>query len=191
MLLTTRLFREFVMVTTRLYAADDLLAIANSAQDFELIEGELIPTAPTDYEQGSLQVRISSLVYDHARANDLGEVVTEAGFILGRNPDTVLAPDVAFVPIAKVPKQRADFAELAPDLVVESISLGNSPAEIERKLVIYLQAGVRAVWIVYPRARQVVAHGPDLPPKRCGESDSVDGGDVLPGLSIPVAEICS
>lgn len=109
--------------------------------------------------------------------------------MLLRAPDTVLAPDVAFIAGERWPAETSGFVELAPDLAVEIVSPSNSPGEIERKVAIYLRAGVRSVWVVYPTERQVVVHMPSHPPAVFREGDQIDGGEVLPGLSLPVAEI--
>lgn len=177
------------MVLTRLYTAEDLEKLATDEEDFELIEGVLVPMVPPNFGHADLQLAVGTLLRTHASEHGLGRVVGEAGFLLQREPETVLAPDVAFVVSERLPVKSSGFVELAPDLVVEILSPGNSPGEIERKVAIYLRSGVRSVWIVYPIERQIVVHQPSHPPSVFGERDQIDGGDVLPGLSLPVAEI--
>lgn len=177
------------MVTTQLHTAEDLLAIDTKETACELIEGELVPMVPPNLEHADLQGTILFLLKLHTRENDLGHVVGEAGFVLWRNPDTVLAPDIAFITKERWPDTTTGFGELAPDLAVEIVSPGNTTGELARKIGIYLDAGVRTVWIVYPRERQVVVHGPDGPPRVFSEGDQVDGGEVMPGLSLSVTDL--
>jgi len=175
------------MVLTRLYTAEDLEKLTAREEDFELIEGVLVPMPLSNFGHADVQGEVLVLLRSYVKKQGLGKVVPEAGFTLRRDPDTVLAPDVAFLAVERLPEKTSGFAELAPDLAVEIISPSNSPGEIERKVAIYLQSGVRAIWVVYPNERQVVVHTPDHAPKVFGEGDHLDGGDVLPGLSLPVS----
>ena len=177
------------MVLTQLHTAEDLERLAADDEDFELVEGVLVSMSPSSFGHADVQMTIGALLRAHVTDHGLGKVVGEAGFLLRREPDTVLAPDVAFVAAERLPKKTSGFVELAPDLVVEIVSPGNSPGDIERKIGIYLQSGVRAVWIVYPDERQVVVHTPQHPPKVFTVSDQIDGGAVLPGLALQVEEI--
>jgi len=177
------------MVTTQRLTAGDLRNIQNDSEDYELIEGVLTPMAPPGAEHAIMLIRLGWLLLHHADAHQSGEVLGDGGFILAIDPDTVLAPDLAFIETSRIPDDLTGFLELAPDLAVEIISPSNSPGEIERKIAIYLQAGTRLVWVVYPRQRQVVVHTPFDAPQVFAESDKLPGGDVLPGLVIPVTNI--
>jgi Uma2 family endonuclease len=177
------------MVTSRLLTANDLWKLSESGEDYELIEGELVPVAPVFFGHGKIQGKIHSLILRYAEQFRLGEVAVEAGYILRRSPDTVLAPDVSFVAAERLPANLERYFSFAPDLAIEVVSSSNSPREIERKLAIYLQTGVRCVWIVHPRERQVVVHTPGEPPRTYKEADVLTGDPVLPGLSIFVSEI--
>ena len=101
----------------------------------------------------------------------------------------MLAPDVAFVSMGRIPANTSGFVELAPDLAVEIVSPANTPGEIERKIGIYLKAGVQQVWIVYPEEREVVVHMPSGPPRVFTEQDHLDGGETLPVLDLAVVDI--
>ena len=177
------------MVTTRLYTAEDLQRLATDEADYELIEGELVPMSTPTFGQGvvhgNLLFHLHRLEMQHGHGNAIGR----AGFILERDPDTVLAPAAAFVASERWPEDLSGFVELAPDLAVEIVSPSNSPGEIERKVGIYLQAGVLAVWVVYPDERQVVSHTPLHAPRVFTEGDQIEGDDVLSGLLLPVADI--
>ncbi len=177
------------MVATQQLTAQDLWNLHDDLEDHELFEGVLLPMTPLGGEHGIVQLRIGSRLLQYVEERRLGQVFGEAGFILSRSPDTVLGPDLAYVETSRLPKDVVGFLALAPDLAVEIVSPGNSPGEIERKVGIYLQAGARMIWVVYPRQRQIVVHTPGEAPRVFTDSDELPGGDVLPGLTIPVAHI--
>jgi Uma2 family endonuclease len=123
--------------------------------------------------------------------HDLGEVYTaEPGFQLAPEPEaTVRCPDVAFVRKDRIPRQSAQaFWPLAPDLAVDIISDSGPAAEIESKVADYRDAGVKLVWLVYPRTQSVVEHRGDQI-RRYTKADSLDGGEVLEGFTFPLARL--
>src|SRR5215204_1954689 len=146
------------MVTSQLLTANDLWSLGDSGENVELIDGELVPMVPPGFDHGMIQIKLGSILLRHVETLSLGKVSGDAGFVLRRSPDTVLGPDLSFIASDRIPLDQTGFLELAPDLAVEIVSPGNPPGEIERELAIYLQAGVRCIWIVYPRERQVVVH---------------------------------
>jgi Uma2 family endonuclease len=177
------------MVTTQLMTAQDLWQAGEALEYAELIEGELVPMSPPNAEHGEIQAALIGSVWTYLAGKDLGKVYGDAGYVLSHDPDTVLGPDFSFIARERLPADRQRFLPLAPDLAGEIVSPSNSPGEIERKIGIYLHAGTRMVWVIYPRQRQVVIHTPGEAPRVLTESDEIPGGDVLPDLAIPVASI--
>lgn len=177
------------MVTTKLVTAQDLLNMGGRGNNYELIKGELIEVVPPNSEHGYLQLQIGSIIRQFVVSKKLGKVYVESGFVFERAPDTVLGPDVAFVATGQLSGDPRSYLELAPDLVVEIVSPGDSRTEIQRKVSIYLDAGARSVWVVYPQRREVAVHNPGAPPHTFSERDTITGGEILPGLSISVAAI--
>lgn len=177
------------MVTTKLMTAQDLWQAGEAGEHAELIEGEFVPMSPPNAEHGEIQAALIIAIGSYLADRNAGKVYGDAGYVLSRDPDTVLGPDLSFIARERIPADRKRFLPLAPDLAAEIVSPSNTPGEIERKIGIYLQAGTRMVWVVYPRQRQVVVHTPDNAPQVFTESDELPGGDVLPGLAIPVARI--
>src|SRR6478672_8542272 len=117
------------MATTRLLTAEDLWEL-NEPSDYELIRGELRPMPPVGGEHAEIGTNIILELGNFVRHNRLGRVYTpDAGFILARDPDIVLAPDAAFVREDRLPprEQRKRFLPLSPDLAVEILSPSNSP----------------------------------------------------------------
>lgn len=179
-------------MTTRikLLTAEDLYQLPSDLRG-ELVNGVFIEMAPPGPEHAGVTMTIGWLLSSHVRARALGRVMAEAGFVIRRDPDTVRAPDVAFVRAERIPPAGLPrrFWELAPDLVVEVISPSDTPAEVEAKLRDWLEAGARLVWLVYPdnRTVQVVRSLRDR--ERLDSDALLDGGDVVPGFSCRVAEL--
>jgi Uma2 family endonuclease len=124
-----------------------------------------------------------------AEQADFGQIFGEAGYVLRRNPDTVLAPDVSLVSAERLPADITRFLELAPDIAIEVVSPSNAPGEIERKLAIYLETGVRSVWIVYPGERQIVMRHPGTPPRVYAGDQALEDPDILPGFSAALSRV--
>jgi Uma2 family endonuclease len=182
------------MTTTQLnlLTADDLLLRPDDGLRHELIRGELTVMTPAGTEHGEIAMTVGALLRNHVKANQLGRVVAaETGFILSRNPDTVRAPDVAFISKDRIPPGRppAGFAPFAPDIAVEVLSPGDAQVEVEDQIDQWLQAGTSLVWVVNPRGRTVTVHRSGRDPRVLRENDTLDGEEVCPGFSVPVAEL--
>jgi Uma2 family endonuclease len=179
------------MSTKTLMSAEELLALPDDHMRHELIEGELTTMTPAGYEHGRVAFRVAVLLGQFLAKNPIGDAfAAETGFWIGSDPDTVRAPDLAFVSRERVPEVRAarGFGRGAPDFAVEVISPDDSYAEVDLKVEQWLRAGSRLVWVVNPRTRKVVVHAPGVIVTRAG-SDLLDGGEVLPGFSCAVAEL--
>jgi len=181
------------MTTTKLFTADDLWQRQQTDdQPYELVDGELISMSPTAGEHGGLMASFSRHLGNHVVPNRLGRVFAgDVGFIIGRNPDTVLAPDVAFVRADRLPpdQQQKRFMPLVPDLVVEIVSPSNSPHEIEEKVRRYHEASVPLVWLAYVDERRVVVRERGEAPRAVGVGEILDGASVLPGLRLAIADL--
>lgn len=180
------------MATTHLLTAEDLWALGDDGHRYDLIQGELHRMAPAGGQHGEIGMELARRIANHVVERRLGKTYgADTGFVLRRNPDTVLSPDVAFIRIARLPpaEQRVGFLSLAPDLAVEVVSPSDRPHALGEKVRIYLSAGVQMVWVVEPRPRTVVIHAQSQPPRVLSGEDDLDGGNVLPGFQLPVAEI--
>ena len=141
-----------------------------------------------------LAIRLGVYVEDH----DLGQLTGEQGgydFSTLGQPDTELAPDVAFVRADRVPdRQSPIYAKawpVAPDLVVEVASPTQYRPGMAAKAQRYLNAGVRLVWIIWPRRQEIDVWlpGDTLPSATLGSADTLDGIDVVPGFTYPIAKL--
>ena len=148
--------------------------------------------APGGFDHGVIGMNIAVRLGAHVAQNRLGVVLgADTGFVLSRNPDTVRAPDVAFVAVARIPAtgRTVKFWEGAPDLAIEVVSPGDTVEEVEEKVDDYIDAGTRMVLVVNPKRRTVTVHRPGAQPLILRQADTIDGGDVVPGFSLPVAEV--
>jgi len=166
------------------------LARAGDVGRCELVRGELRMMIPPFAEHGRVTMNLGTPIDIHVKAQGLGTVfAAETGFLLARDPDTVRAPDVAFVRSDRDPTPERGYYPGAPDLAVEVLSPDDRPGYVLDKVAEWLEAGALAVWVVDPRERSVTVHTPSAAPIVLSRTDTLDGGDVLPGFAIAVGEI--
>ncbi|MGD9711895.1 MAG: Uma2 family endonuclease [Thermomicrobiales bacterium] len=177
------------MVSTQLRSAEDLLRL-NKDGNYELIDGELHDVMSPSPSHAKVVGVLAMLLGVHIRKEKLGDLyVGDPLILLRRDPDTVLAPDIAFVGAKRLPLEDSAFMNVPPDIAIEVVSPGNSPGEIERKIALFLEGGVGSVWVVYPRQRQFVIHAPDIAPRVFDETAMVTDVDAFPGLSFAVSDV--
>ena len=167
-----------------LLTAEELLRLNIKNKRTELVRGVLVVREPAGYQHGDIAMRLAAAIFAHVDAHDLGRVfAAETGFTLTRNPDTVRAPDVAFISAARLPDPPPrGFAELAPDLAVEVLSPDDRPGEVLAKVADWLKAGSRLVWVVDPIGASARVYRADGSESILGEADVLRGEEVLPGF---------
>lgn len=178
--------------TRRSMTAGEFFDLPDDGTRHELVEGELQSMTPAGFDHGDIAMELGFHVKAFVRAAALGAVLAaETGFVISRNPDTVRAPDVAFVRADRLPPrgERSHFAELAPDLVAEVVSPSDRVSDVNSKVALWLDAGVRLVWVVDPANQVVVAHLPGGVAHLLRIGDVLDGEDVLPGFHLPLSEL--
>jgi Uma2 family endonuclease len=179
------------MSITKLYTADDLMAMGLDAE-YELIAGDLRDMPPSAFDASEIGAHILAALHPFVYGKRLGRLSSEAGgYILSRNPDTVVAPDVGFVRWDSAPEgiPPGRFAPMPPDLAVEVMSPSNSFADVQRKVQRYLAAGTRLIWVVRPERQAVIVYAPDREPMELGIADELDGEDIVPGFRLPISQI--
>ncbi len=177
--------------TAKLYTADDLWHMPGD-EPWELWDGELRKVGGAGGEASDIAQLIGMLIGMFVRPQRLGMVTgADGSYILSRDPDTVVAPDVGFVAWERLPGRDRPrrFIPVPPDFAVEVRSPTDRPGEIARKLDLYRRAGVPLIWWVDPMRRIVAVYRDGVLAGEFGEGDKVDGGDVLPGFRVAVAEI--
>ena len=176
------------MAQTRLMTAEDLVGLPD---EYELHEGvpHRVAAAP---DVSAIALTVASLLWNHVDEHQLGVVFgADASFRLARNPDVVYLPDAAFIRGERITSNKdLQFPfEGSPDLAVEVRSLGDTAAELERKMRDYLVAGTRLGWAIDPVARTVTVYRPASPVDVLRDDEILTGGDVLPGLRIAINRI--
>jgi Uma2 family endonuclease len=157
----------------------------------ELVRGRLVVREPAKLRHGVIVVRIVLEIGTYLEANPIGEVMAgDPGFTLFRNPDTVRAPDVAYLRADRMPTvEVVGFDELAPDLAVEVLSPGDRAGKVREKTDDWLRAGTLLVWVIDPRQRIAWVHRADGTVSQRTEHDLLDGEDVLPGFVLSLARV--
>ena len=179
-------------VKKTLLTAEELLCLPDAGRRLELVDGELYEMSPAGGEHGNIAAVVLIILGGFVRRHRLGRTfAAETGFILARDPDTVRAPDVAFVSRERLPQGGlpSGYLEMAPDLAVEVISPSDTDREVQEKTESWLAAGTSQVWNLYPQNRTVAVHQRGVPATVIGESGVLTGGDLLPGFRVPVAEL--
>jgi Uma2 family endonuclease len=171
--------------------ADALYSMPDDGYRYDLIKGELRRMSPAGGKHGIIIANLTAEIGQHVRQHSLGLVFgAETGFKLESNPDTVLAPDIAFVREERVP--AGEFSEkfwaMPPDLVVEVLSPGDSRREVEEKIQTYLNTGVKSVWIIHLKKREVRIYRPKRETQIFPESGELMD-EFLPGFRFPVSRI--
>jgi Uma2 family endonuclease len=171
----------------------DLVAV-NDRKDgpaCELVEGFLVEKA-VGYSESLLAARLIGFLLTWVLPRNLGHVLAPDGSV-HLLPGVVRLPDVAFVPWDRLPRgvrPEAPAPAVVPALVVEVLSVSNTPAEMTRKRREYFTAGVRLAWEVDPRARTVAVYTrPDPADAVLAVGQSLDGGAVLPGFALALADL--
>lgn len=157
----------------------------------ELVRGRLVREPIPGGEHGWIQVILASALHGHADAHGLGVVLVESGYVLAESPPTVRGPDVSFVSRERIPPEGVvrGHWRMAPDLAVEVVSPSNRLAEMQEKVLEYLDAGSRMVWVVDPRTRSITVYRSPAEIRLLRRGDTLDGGNVVPGFRLPVEEL--
>lgn len=162
----------------------------NTDKRFELIDGHIIEMAPPPPLNAFLAARLVRLLGNFVEEHGLGYVFgPDGGYTL--SPTHVRIPDVSFVEKSRLVAfgKTMDFA---PDLAVEVISQRESALAVRQKITLYLDSGVRLIWIVYPEARVVDVYQPSAEGTQVQSLDVtgiLSGGAVLPNFQLPLIEL--
>ena len=181
-----------MVVQTQLMTADQLLALPDDGHRYELVRGELRKMPPAGFEHGELSLDIGASLSTYVKAHNLGKACgAETGFLIGSDPDHVLAPDAAFVRRERVAAagRVTGYWPGPPDLAVEVISPNDRYTEVAEKVADWLAAGVQLLILVDPRRRSVTRHAPGQPPVTLTEQDTLDASPAVPGWQLPIRNL--
>lgn len=187
--------------TAQEFTAERLLGYEVPGKRLELVRGQLLVYEPAGVRHGNIGLRLAHRLLCHLeRERDTGVVPRlrgtvlgpDTGFVLERAPDTVRAPDVAFVLAGRLPDPLPNgFGDLAPDLVVEVRSPNDRPGALLSKVGEYLAAGTQLVWVIDPAHTSVTIYRADGTVAAVGINETVSGESLLPGFSVSVGDLFS
>ena len=171
--------------------AEELLYLHLPDKQTELVRGALVVREPPGYRHGLVAFAVAARIGEFVRERGLGVVVAaETGFKLFSNPDTVRGADAAFLSRDRAPDPApSGYLPLAPDLVVEVVSPGDRAGDVQAKVSDWLTAGSRLVWVIDPTRERAVVYREDGSVDLLADQDALDGEDVLPGFSCPLADL--
>jgi len=176
---------------TRVMSAEDLLAMPDDGHRYELLHGELRMMLPAGGRHGRVALKLARRIGDFVERHCLGVTyAAETGFLLQRNPDTVRAPDVAYVSQQRLGSfaDHPGFVPIAPELVAEVVSPNDLASAVEAKALDWLAAGVIVVLVVDPQTRTIRDYRAAQEIQAYTQG-SIDLGIVLPGFRLEVAEL--
>jgi Uma2 family endonuclease len=177
----------------KLLTVEDLLAMPEEdLRHCELVRGELREMTPTKPIHSLVAGQVAWLLSAYVMPRKMGRIfIAEGGFIVRRNPDTVRVPDLAFVRQERMEAigKIETFWPEAPDLVVEVVSPTDRQPDVDAKTEDWLAAGARMVLVIEPPQRRVRVYRSEIDVITLTEADMLAGGDVVPGSTVPVAEL--
>ena len=159
---------------------------------YEVIDGVHVEREPMGAFETVLASWLCHLLNSFAVGRKLGLAVSQVLFVLNAQQNLQRRPDVAFVSYARWPTSvvaREPAWNVVPDLAIEVVSPSHLAEEIDRKITDYLQAGVRLVWVFYPDSGRVYVYQSPTQVSILERTDTLDGGEVLPGLQLPIVQL--
>ncbi len=181
-----------VSTSTALMTAEELLCLPRGEFRAELINGELKKMPLPGLPHGRIAMRLSAPLAQFVWDHDLGEVyISDVGFQLTSNPDTVLGPDISLVSKDRLEEtgEPKGYWQGPPDIAVEVLSPGDRLGKVKAKLSRWLGFGTRQVWIVDPKFRTVTIYRSLSDATTFSGSDDLEADDILPGFRISLERI--
>lgn len=174
----------------RTYTAQDLLTLQDGGDRYELIEGALIPLAPSGEQHGAIVATLTVLLGHFIFTNELGRAYgAETGFLVSTDPDTVRAPDFAFIRAERLEgSPGTGYRQGTPDLAAEVISPGDSYSGMTEKALLWLYAGASEVWLLDPRKRTVSIYLAKDRIRVLTEGDNLTS-DLFPGWQLALDDL--
>ena len=179
------------MSTTTVTTADELALLSDATARYELIRGELITMTPPGWKHGTVAMRVGFIFSTFVEENQLGRAfAAETGFLLERDPDTVLAPDFSFISKASWPDKEPSQAYWPgpPDFCVEVVSKSDRPKSTREKAEQWIKFGCCLVWVIDPAEETIEVFTPNDDSRIFIGDESISGDPVLPGFECRVSD---
>ena len=160
---------------------------------YEVIDGRIVEKPPMGAFQRWIAMRLQQYLLFCPEVRALGVVIPEVLFVIDPARNLKRRPDLAFVSFERWPADRPvpveEAWDVVPDLAIEIVSKSNKASEVLRKTIDYFGGGVRQVWVVYPIEQMIYVHRSSADIVVLQPGQYLDGGDVLPGFRLPVADL--
>ena len=177
----------------RIITPEEFYRMGDAARGYELVNGEmkeLSMSAQSSWVGGQVYLRLGN----YARSTTPGWAFPpETGYrCFKADRGLVRKPDASWISFGRMAREQFEeegFIDIVPDLVAEVVSPNDGAEEVEEKIEMWLAAGVKLLWEVYPNTRTIRAHRPDGTITLLRAADTLTAPDVLPGFSVPVAEL--
>lgn len=173
----------------RLMTAEELLRLPDDDRRRELVRGELRTLMPPSSEHGDLALHLGSLLRSFVTSRKLGRAMTESGFKLAGDPDTVRGPDLSVVLFPRAAQIGPGFFPGSPDLAIEIVSPSDTYDEVHDKIDDYLSLGTHEVWVVRIKQRSIAIHRKGAPIQLFKQGETLGSSEVLPGFSLPISDL--
>ncbi len=180
------------MVATGVMTVEEFAQLHSDYWRYELIRGEVLRMPPAGGRHGLIAGEVAIRVGHALLTSGAGKTfLADTGFLLARDPDVLLAPDAAFIRADRLSKDvvKIGYLEIAPDIVLEVLSPNDRASDVMAKVSEYLRAGAQILWLVDPDRKTITVYRPGMQPEELSGSDELDGGEIIPELRIPLAEI--
>jgi Uma2 family endonuclease len=161
----------------------------------ELVRGVVVMAPPGNADHSEHAIEVAAMLREFVRRHRLGRVTGEGGYRISRDPDTVRAPDAAWIAFDRLPDgafPAEGYPDAAPNLAVEVMSARDRDIDVADKVAGWLAAGTERVWVVRPRQRSVTVHRPNGDSHRYTTTDTLTSDDAAfprEGFELPVARI--
>jgi Uma2 family endonuclease len=180
-------------LTQKLLTAEEFSCLPDppDGSQQELVRGVVMTMARPRGPHGFCCAAISGEIYAYLKQHKIGQVFSnDTGVVTETNPDTVRGPDIFYFSFERMPAiPEADYFRIGPDLAVEVLSPTNRRAGILEKIREYLTVGTRLVWVLSPEDKSVTVHRIAEEGKALYAGAILLGEEVLPGFSVPVADL--
>jgi Uma2 family endonuclease len=171
-----------------LLSLEEFMVLPDDGNKHELSRGELVVMPPGKAEHALIINRINRMLSAYVYERGIGNVLSEAAYLLSREENTIRQPDVSFLISSRVKTTPPDdCCAGSPELAVDVVSPGNDADELELKINQYLIYGSKEVWVVYPRTRAVYIYRPGGTAQKLSDRDIITS-DLFPGFSARFAD---
>jgi Uma2 family endonuclease len=169
----------------------EFMQLPRDGHNYELVDGDLVDMGNSGMEHGGMGSFLGGLLALHVRQHHLG-IVCDSSTAFTLKDGNKRTTDVSFVArdrLKGLKRPPRGYFQGSPDLVVEILSPNNTIAEIHTKITEYFENGTRLLWVIHPDEKYVLVYSGPEPDRLLRPQDQLSGEAVVPGFTVPVAEL--